>query len=95
MAEAGSGTNLELQGSLRGLLEKLSIGSQKDTRRERLIAVSAKNIDIVNQLISEIRRLSDNGQEKDANKLADITEQLLDNNANLQTVVGEVLSDLK
>lgn len=69
--------------------------SKKAKQRKEFIEISEANLAIVDELIAEMRRLSSKGQTKEFNKLADITQQILDNNAKFQAVVGEVLSDTK
>lgn len=89
---AGVANSKGLGGAIRSSLGGMS---KKDARREQLLEISNTNIAIVDELIGEMRRLSDKGQTKEFNKLADITQKILDNNAKFQAVVGEVLSDTK
>ncbi len=55
--------------------------------------LSVKNIDIVDQLIQEARRQNKLKRKKDANKLLDIVGEILENNKELQKLVGELRSE--
>lgn len=88
-------------GGLRGYLEAIQPSlfgiSKKEKRRKDFVEISEANLAIVDDLISEMQRLSKKGQTntKEFKNLADVAQKILDNNAKFQAVVGEVLSDIK
>lgn len=57
---------------------------------EALVEVSAQNIAIAKQLIETSRQLQDDGKQKLARQVLDQAAALLDNNEQLQKVVGEI-----
>jgi len=66
---------------------------RRDDRHVRFAKITRYNTVIVDDLVKEIKALSKKGDVKEANKLIKIAEKILDNNNELQAMVGEVLSD--
>lgn len=57
---------------------------------DELTAISAQNIVIAKQLIEASRQLQDDGKQKLARQVLDQAAALLDNNEQLQKVVGDI-----
>lgn len=66
-------------------------GRKEPNTRERFVTVSKANLAIARELLDNAKRLSKARRYNDAEKLTDLAKELLDNNANLLTVVGDVL----
>jgi hypothetical protein len=66
-------------------------GRKEPNTRERFVTVSKTNLAIARELLDNAKRLSKARRYSDAEKLTDLAKELLDNNANLLTVVGDVL----
>ena len=61
-------------------------------RRSEFVKISRTNIEVVDELVKEARRLSESDQVDEAGKLIEITKKVLNNNKRFQNMVGEVLS---
>lgn len=61
-------------------------------RRSEFVKISRTNIEVVDELVKEARRLSESDQVEEASKLIAITKKVLNNNKRFQNMVGEVLS---
>lgn len=77
-----------------GLLElaKLSSFRSKTIQREEFVKIMNLNIKIVDELFKEAKRLLQNGQEDESNRILDIASEVLNSNKQLQDTVVKVLS---
>lgn len=66
-------------------------GKKEPSTRDKFVAVSKDNLAVVNQLLDHAKRLNKSRRYADAEALADLAEKLLESNANLLNVVGDVL----
>lgn len=66
-------------------------GKKEPSVREKFAAVSKENLVVINELLENAKRLNKARRYADAEALTDLAEKLLDNNANLLNVVGDVL----
>lgn len=68
--------------------------TSKLSRRERFAEISLENTAIADSLISEAKKMLKKGDEKEADRILDIVEKLLENNNKYQGMVGEVLQNV-
>ncbi|HTE22645.1 MAG TPA: hypothetical protein VK674_06415 [Candidatus Limnocylindria bacterium] len=66
---------------------------KRASRQKRFAEISRGNLAVADELVKESQRLIKAGREKDAKKILDIANKLLDNNRTYLDTVGEVLSD--
>lgn len=64
------------------------------SRRERFAEIALENTAIADSLINEARKMLKKGDEKEANRILDVVEKLLENNKKYQSMVGEVLQNM-
>lgn len=67
--------------------------ANKRSRRERFAEIALENTAIADSLINEARKMLKKGDEKEADRILDIVEKLLENNNKYQGMVGEVLQN--
>lgn len=65
----------------------------KDAISAQLVQISKENLDIVDELVDEIRDLYSQGREKEATHLLAISKKILYNNAKYQIVAEHLLAD--
>lgn len=66
-------------------------GRKEPGAREKFASVSMTNVAIARGLLDNAKRLSKARRYNDAEILTDLAKEILDNNANLLDVVGDVL----
>jgi len=62
-------------------------------RRQTLVEISLVNSEVVDELLKEAKLLLKADREKDANKLINIAEKVVNNNRKFQNMVGDILSN--
>jgi uncharacterized protein (UPF0210 family) len=77
----------------RKVLQPIRIVSSKTKRREQLANISNTNTEVVTDLVSEAKALNAKKQYKDAARLLDVAEKILENNKKFQNMVGSFLSN--
>lgn len=97
-------SNDSYEGALRKLLREqyasskhghgIRVVTKRGRHSTKFAEVSARNTEIIDELVKIAEKLAGDGKGAEASKLISIIKQLLDNNYKLQQTVGDALQDI-